>query len=106
MGGDLGDIAMLAKRRLDLEARDILAAAAEVVLLAVDVVEEALFVDAAHVAGVQPEILDHCRGRIRAVPIALEHDAGPVRPHADLAGGAARTFLAVVVEDADVEGVD
>ena len=54
--GDVGERAVAHEHALDLEARDVLAPAAEVVGLAVDEVEEAVVVDPPDVAGVVPQL--------------------------------------------------
>ena len=53
---DVGDVRVLEDRRLDLGAVDVLAAAQHHVLDPVDDVDEAVLVDAARVAGVEPAV--------------------------------------------------
>ena len=62
-----------------LGAINILAAAQHHVLLAIDDEDEAVFIDAGDVAGVQPAIGDRSRGCFRAVDIALD-DGGALHP--------------------------
>nr|MDT0667304.1 hypothetical protein [Micromonospora sp. DSM 115978] len=57
---------------LDLEAGDVLAAAAQVVGLAVDEVEEALVVDLADVPGVVPPVAAGLDGGLGPAPVPLE----------------------------------
>ena len=88
---------------LDLEARDVLAPAAQVVGLAVDEVEEVVVVDPADVAGVVPPVAAGRDGGLGPAPVALEHDLGALGADDDLAVGVAGQLVVVVVEDADVE---
>ena len=85
---DVGDRLVRDDRALHLEARDVLAPPAQVVLLAVDEVEEPVVVEPAEVAGVEPEVAQHLDGRLRAAPVAREHQVragGPAHDLADLA---------------------
>lgn len=68
-----GNGRMAIDRGLHLGAIDILAAAQHHVFLAVDDVDETVFVDAGDVAGVQPSVGDRFGGGIGAVDIALDH---------------------------------
>ena len=100
---DVGERAVAHEDPLDLEAGDVLAAPAEVVGLAVDEEQVVVLVDPTDVAGVVPPVAAGLDGGLGPAPVALEHDVGPLRPHDDLAVGAAGQLVVVVVEDADVE---
>ena len=78
-------------------------AAAQVVGLAVDEVQEVLVVDPADVAGVVPPVAAGRDGGLGPAPVALEHDLGALGADDDLAVGAAGQLVVVVVEDPDVE---
>src|SRR6266851_9211459 len=61
------------KRILHLDAIDVLAAAADHVLLPIYYLHEALVIDSSHVAGMEPTVYE-CFGRcLGFVPIALNH---------------------------------
>src|SRR5262249_48103552 len=85
---------------LDLDAVDVLAAADEHVLGAVDDVAEALVVDAGEVAGLHPAVDERLARGLGLVPVALDHlrPLGPER-----AALAARQLLgAIAAHDLDV----
>ena len=63
--GALGHGRVLVQHALHLPGRDVLAAAAQAVLLAAGEIEEALVVGIAEVAGAQPAVLQRRRGRVR-----------------------------------------
>ena len=91
------------ERCLDLVARDVLAATAQVVLLAVDEVEESVGIELADVPHVDPQVVHHLERVGGTVPVALEHHVGTQRAAHDLAGFAGRQLAAEVVDDAHVE---
>ena len=92
---------MLQQRRLDLGAVDVLAAADDHVLLAVDDVVEAGLVAIAEVAGAEPAAAERRLGGLGIVPVAGD-DVRPADP--DLADLALGDVVAVVVDDAHVGG--
>ena len=96
----VGDRGMLDEAVLDLDAVDVLAAADDHVLLAVGDEEEAVVVDVADVAGVQPAVAHGVRGRLGLVPVA-GHDERAVHRH--LAGLTGRHLVAVGVADLELE---
>src|SRR6266496_6026430 len=67
----LGDGRVLVEDLLDLPRVDVVAAADDQVLLAVDDEEVTLLVDPAHIAGVDPAGPDGVLGRLGPVPVAL-----------------------------------
>ena len=67
---DLEHGRVLHERVLDLDAVDVLAAAVDHVLLAVDDLDEAVVVDAGQVAGVQPAVDERLGGLLGLVPVA------------------------------------
>ena len=81
---------------LDLGAVDVLAAGDDHVLLAVDDVDEALFVHPAQIAGVEPAAGERLRGRLGLVPVAGHQRRAAVDDLADLAR---RDVVHVVVDD-------
>ena len=92
------------ERPLHLEARDVLAPPPQVVLLAVDEVEEAVLVEPAEVAGVEPEVAQHVDASPRAGASSRRtsgsgpsgrHTISPISPTGDLD--------VVVVDEAHVE---
>ncbi len=100
---DVGQRAVAHEDRLHLVARDVLTPAAQVVRLAVDEVEVAVFVDPADVARVVPEIAHRLDGDLGTAPVALEHHVRLLGTNHDLAVGSRREFVVVVVEDPDIE---
>ena len=84
---------------LDLLGGDVLAAAADDVLLAVDEIEKAVVVEASHVAGVEPAVLEGLAGLVFEAPVA-GGDGGVAED--DLAGFASGQGVAVVVDDGDL----
>ena len=82
--GGVGDLGVVHEPLLDLDAVDVLAAPDDHVLLAVGDEEEAVLVEVADVAGVQPAVgVDGLGGGLGLVPVAGHEDrAGD----ADLAG--------------------
>src|SRR4030095_13821366 len=92
------DAVHLDDHRLDLGRIDVLAAGLDQFLLrlAPNVVEPALVVEAAHVAGVVPAVAQGVRGHVRLAEIPLkDHGAA----HHDLAGRAGRHLAVVVVDE-------
>ena len=73
------DVGVLEDRRLDLDRVDVLAAADDHVLRAVDDVDEAVLVDARDVAGVQPALGEGLGRLLGPVPVPA-HDVGPLYP--------------------------
>src|SRR5438477_13204913 len=71
---DLGHGRMREHPVLDLDRRDVLAAADDDVLLAVGDSEVALVVEGPTVAGVEPAVDDGLAGLLRLLPVALEDD--------------------------------
>src|SRR5580704_1089081 len=77
---------MSAQRVLHFDAVDIFSAAVDHVLFAVDDLDEAVFVYAREVSGVQPAIYESLRGRLGLVPVTF-HDIRPAHQQfADAAG--------------------
>ena len=93
--GDLGDGVVLVERLLDLARVDVVAAADDQVLLAVDDEEVAVLVLLGHVAGEEPAVGDGLLGLLLLAPVALHHVLAPDRDLADLA---LLDVLAVVVD--------
>src|SRR6187200_2699617 len=91
-------LAMAHQDALDLEARDVLAPAPQVVGLAIDEEQVAVVVDPADVAGVVPPVPARRDGRLWPTPVALEHRVRPLRTNDDLALGPAGDLVVVVVE--------
>ena len=88
------------QRGLDLSAADVLAAADDQVLDAVDDGEETLFVDRGHVAGAEP-VADKGLGvGLGSVPVALEHRGAT---HQQFAALASRHRLASIVDHLDLQ---
>src|SRR3954453_20566757 len=73
---NLADAGRAGQRALDLDRVDVLAAAVDHVLLAIDDVEQPVLVDPAEVAGVQPAADEGLLRGVGVVPVAL-HDVGP-----------------------------
>src|SRR3546814_12004370 len=91
---------MFVDRRLDFLAADILAAADDDVLLAVDDEQIAVLVEIAEVARTEIAIVEECRLRRRLiVPIALEIGD---RADADFADPALRNVSDIVVDDREI----
>src|SRR5512141_511299 len=84
---------------LDLPAVDVLTAADDHVLHAVDDVEEALLVAPGHVAGVEPTALEGLAGALLVAEVALQH---LLALDDDLSDHAGRTLLALLVDYAHV----
>ena len=101
--GRLANRRVLVEHLLDLARIDVVTAADDHVLLAVDDEEVAVLVDLAHVAGVQPAVADRLGGRVLALPVALHH---VVAPDHDLADLALRDLVAVVVDDLHLDALD
>ena len=93
---------MLHQRVLDLGGTDAIAGGGDDVVLAADVPEIAVLILHAEIAGQQKLAGIFLRGRFRIAPI-FDHGAGTGLAHADDAALAARQFLALIVDDADVE---
>src|ERR1044072_4366650 len=70
------DLRVLVENLLDLTRVDVVAAADDQVLLAVDDVEVAVLVDAGHVAGVEPAAAHRLLGRAGGRPVALHDGVG------------------------------
>src|ERR1700722_3897728 len=96
---------MLPECRLQLEARDVLAPTAQVVLLAVDEVEVAVLVELADIARMKPEVPHGPQGFHRTRPVAVEHHSGLQGSNDDLTGDARWELAVVVVDDPHVEVV-
>ena len=84
---------------LDLLGGDVLAAAADDILLAVDEIEKAVVVEASHIAGVEPAVLESLAGLVFEAPVA-GGDSGIAEE--DFAGPAGREVIAVVGGDGDL----
>ena len=84
---------------LDFLGGDVFAAASNDVFLAVDEIEEAVVVEASHVAGVEPAVLEGFAGLVFEAPVA-GGDGGIEQE--DFAGLAGREVVAVVVGDGDL----
>src|SRR5918999_1510582 len=89
--------ALVAEDALDLEARYVLAPSPEVVGRAVDEEQVPLVVDPADVAGVVPPVAAGLHRRLRPPPVALEHRVRALGADHDLALGARRQLVVVVV---------
>ena len=76
---------MLVEHLLDLARVDVVAAADDQVLLAVDDVEVAVLVGAGHVAAVEPAAAHRLRGRLGLLPVALHDVVAADQDLADLA---------------------
>ena len=97
------DLRVLVEHLLDLARVDVVAAADDQVLLAVDDVEVAVLVDAGHVAAVEPAAAHRLRGRVGALPVAL-HDV--VAADHDLADLALGDRVVVLVDDLHLDPLD
>ena len=100
---DLGDAGHAQQQLLDLERADVLAAADDDVLLAVDDREVAVVVEHADVAGREPAVGVERLGGDRGIGVAGEQ-VGPAA--VDLAGLARLDGLPVVVEEPDLDPVE
>src|SRR5262249_40363483 len=101
--GRLLDARMRVDDALDLPGRDVLAAAAQRVLLAAAIVKVTVLVGVAEVAGVDAAVAQDLRGPRRVTKIFQHRDAGFTRPHDDLADFARRERPALVVGDPALE---
>ena len=81
---------MLEQHLLDLARVDVAATADHDVLGAVAQGQEAALVERAHVAGVQPAVLQRRRGGLGVLPVAGHHDVTAADDLADLADGGRR----------------
>src|SRR5581483_4381093 len=88
--------------RLDLPRGDVLAAAPDAVLHPVDEEQEAVLVDPAAVARVEPEVPPGLDRVIGALVVAAEEREAALGPRDDLAGDVRRAGLVVLVDDPDV----
>ena len=96
--GGFAHVGMRAHLDLDLERRDVLAAAANRVLHAVDEIEIAVLVAAEGVAGVEPAIRPGLGGGLRVAVVAAVHRPGAIGADQHLADRADR-HLAIVAID-------
>ena len=103
MDSHLLDRRMRQDRGLHFEAGDVLATPSQVVLLAIDEIEEAVLVEPADVAGVEPEIAPDFQRVLRSTPVTLEDDVRQQRPTNDFARRANGNLIVVVIKDADIE---
>jgi hypothetical protein len=101
--GGLGDRRVLVEDLLDLTRVDVVAAADDQVLLAVDDEEVAVGVLAGQVAGAEPPVGDRLPGRLLAGPVALHQTVAPDRDLADLAG---RDVAAVEPDQPQLDALD
>ena len=85
----------------DLEGRNVLAAAADRVLQAIDKIEVAFGVAPEAVAGVEPTISPRGRRRLGVAGIAMRHRPGTIGSHHELADLAELHFTIVFVDDAN-----
>ena len=100
VGFPAGAVAMYgAQHGLDLDARDVDAALADDVLLAIDEVEVAVLVEAAEITGEEPSVTHGRRVRLVVLDIAAEVDA--VDAERDLAHFARLHFYVVLVGNAN-----
>src|SRR5829696_7900146 len=99
----LGDGGVLVEHLLDLARVDVVAAADDHVLLAVDDEEVAVLVDLRHVPGAEPAVAHDLLGGVLAVPVALHHVVALDRDLADLA---LLDLVAVVVDDLHLDALD
>src|SRR3546814_8111414 len=70
---DIDDIGVAAKRPFEFEARNILAASPQIILLAFDKIEIAVFVYRADVPAVEPEILHDPKGDRKSTRLNSSH---------------------------------
>src|SRR5690606_34808188 len=87
----------------DFHRRDVLAAAADRVLDAVDEVEVAVFVAAAGITAVQPQVAPHPGGGLGLVPVAEYGYPGFDRTDQDFAQHVRSNRAIVLVGDHDLE---
>jgi hypothetical protein len=102
MTAALLDVGVLVEDLLDLARVDVVAAADDHVLLAVDDVQVPVVVGARDVAGVEPAAPLDVGRRVVAAPVA-GHDRRPA--HDELAGRARDDLGAGVVDDADLRAL-
>ena len=99
----LGDGRVLVEHLLDLAGIDVVAAADDQVLLAIDDEEVAVLVDLREVTGVEPAAAHRLGRRVGTLPVALHH----VRAlDDDLPHLALRDLLVVLVEDLHLDVAD
>ncbi|MNM90031.1 hypothetical protein D3C81_1022770 [compost metagenome] len=98
--GGLRDSRMARQRVLHLGRIDVLAAADDHVLEAVDQEDKAFFVHVAAVAGMHPAIADGLGGGFRLVPVS-KHDVGSA--HHDLPGRTPWDFAVLLVDDTNFD---
>src|SRR3954454_14535718 len=101
--GGLGHGGVLVEDLLDLARIDVVAAADDHVLLAVDDEEVAVLVDAGHVARVEPAVVQDLLRGVVAVPVALHQVVAADRDLADLA---LAHLVAVLVDDLHLDALD
>src|SRR3954464_12781826 len=101
--GGLGHGGVLVEDLLDLARVDVVAAADDHVLLAVDDEEVAVLVDAGHVARVEPAVAQDLLRGVVAVPVALHEVVAADRDLADLA---LAHLVAVLVDDLHLDALD
>src|SRR6266511_382743 len=101
--GDVLDRGVGVERALHLEARDVLAPPSQVVLLAVHEEEEAVLVETAEVARVEPQVAQHGHRLVGTAPVAGEHEVRPGRAGHDLADLTRRNLDVVVVDERHLE---
>ncbi|MNH08602.1 hypothetical protein D3C79_680240 [compost metagenome] len=94
---------MHAEGRLHLEAGDVFSTASQIVLFAVDKVEEAVMIELADVASMEPHVAHQLLGVFRPAPVALEHDVRAQWAYHDFTGGIRGYFLVKVVDNAYIE---
>ena len=88
---------------LHLEAGNVLATPAQVVLFPVDEIEEAVVIELADVARVEPHVAHLLQGVLRALPIALEHDVRTQRAYHNLTGRVRRYFTIFIIDNTYIE---
>jgi len=86
-------------QHLDLVGGDVLATAADGLLLAVDEIKVAVLVQPAAIARVQPEVAHIAHRGLGHLVVARHDDATLARPHADLADFARRQRIVLVADD-------
>ena len=97
----LDDALVREQHVLDLARIDVVAAADEHVVLAVENVDEAVLVHASDVAGMEPTVAESLGGLFRAVPVT-GHELGAAADDLALLAGGHRPV--VIVEDCHVDG--
>ena len=103
MDRDLLDRWMHEDRGLHLETGNVLAASAQIILLAIDEVEEPVLVESADVTGMKPQIVPDLQCIVGTSPVPLKDDIRQQGATDDLACFADRDLIVVRVEDADIE---